>query len=186
MTTAQYHPGTVQFQIRSFSRNRWSGCLPSLFSYVSLKSKFLITPMSSFYDKLISTHKSISLIKCFHNDYTLWLYPNLYLLKRKYETISKAAFTRDQCGSVPSGQDSTWPDGFAWIVLGSIHGRGTILERYSSKLDHFHKWTHLVPDKRTDLEWICQVPYKCNAYPYQFRTGSKQIRSRVKPPKTGI
>ena len=32
---------------------------------------------------------------------------------------------------------------------------------------------------RTDLERICQVPYKRKAYPYQFRTGSKRIRSRV-------
>ena len=38
---------------------------------------------------------------------------------------------------------------------------------------------HLVPDRRSDLEWIYQVPYKRKAYPYQFRDGSKGIWSRA-------
>ena len=67
---------------------------------------------------------------------------------------------------------------FAWIVLG-LHGQDTALERYSSKLDHFHKWNNSVQDRRTDLERICQVPYKDKAYPYQFLTSSKRIQSRV-------
>ena len=45
------------------------------------------------------------------------------------------------------------------IVLG-LHGLCTTLEQCSSKLDHFHKRTHLVPDRRTNLGRICQVPYK--------------------------
>ena len=60
-----------------------------------------------------------------------------------------------------------------------LHGLGTTLEWYSSKLDHFYKRTHLVLDKRTDLQRIFQVLYKCKAYPYQFRAGFKRIRSCV-------
>ena len=56
---------------------------------------------------------------------------------------------------------------------------GYHLEWYSSMLDGLYYWTHLVSDIRTDLEFICQVPYKQQAYPYQFRTGSELIWSRV-------
>ena len=37
----------------------------------------------------------------------------------------------------------------------------------------------LVPDSRSDPYRIHQVPCKHKAYPYQFRTVSKRIRSRV-------
>ena len=60
-----------------------------------------------------------------------------------------------------------------------LHRTGSELERYGSTLDHLHKWTHLVPDSRSDPYRIHQVPCKHKAYPYQFRTGSKRIRSRV-------
>ena len=57
--------------------------------------------------------------------------------------------------------------------------RKPVLERYSSKLNQFHKCTDFVPNGRTDPERICQVPYKRKAYPCQFRSGSKWIQSRV-------
>ena len=60
-----------------------------------------------------------------------------------------------------------------------LHGTGSKLERYGSVWDHFRKWTHLVPDSRSDPDRIHQVPCKHNAYSYRFRTGSKWIRSRV-------
>ena len=59
-------------------------------------------------------------------------------------------------GSIWIGSTLAWVrpncDGFTrtWYRLGTV--------------DRFHKWTHLVPDRRTDLERICQVPYKCKAY----------------------
>ena len=56
---------------------------------------------------------------------------------------------------------------------------GTTLELYSSKLGRFHKWTHLVPDRRTDLEQICQVPYKCKAYAHLIRTSTKEERYKI-------
>ena len=72
--------------------------------------------------------------------------------------------------------------GYVPIRLGSdplcLHGTGSKLERYGSTLDHLHKWTHLVPDGRSDPYGIHQVPCKHKAYLYQFRTGSKRIRSR--------
>ena len=37
----------------------------------------------------------------------------------------------------------------------------------------------MVPDSRSDLYRIHQVPSKHKAYPYQFRTGSRWIRSRL-------
>ena len=40
-------------------------------------------------------------------------------------------------------------------------------------------WIHLVPDSRSDPYRIHQVPWKRKAYPYQFHTGSKRIRSLV-------
>ena len=88
-------------------------------------------------------------------------------------------------------------EGFVYVYMGSdmfrsvwdrihygtdplcLHGTGSKLERYGSIWDHVHKWTHLVPDSRSDPYRIHQVPCKHNAYPYQFRTGSKRIRSRV-------
>ena len=60
-----------------------------------------------------------------------------------------------------------------------LHGTGSKLERYSSIWDHLHKWIHLVPDSRSDPYRICHVPCKHKAHPYQFRTGSKRIRSSV-------
>ena len=60
-----------------------------------------------------------------------------------------------------------------------LHETGSKLERYGSLWDQLHKWTHLVPDSRSDPYWTHQVPCECKAYPYQFRTGSKQIRPRV-------
>ena len=69
------------------------------------------------------------------------------------------------------------------IRLGSdplcLHGTGSKLGQYVSTLDHLHKWTHLVPDSRSDPYRIHQVPCKHKAYPYQLRAGSKWIRSRV-------
>ena len=44
------------------------------------------------------------------------------------------------------------------------------MEQYSSKLDHFYKWTHLVPDRKTDPDWICQVPYKRKAFAYEMNS----------------
>ena len=61
----------------------------------------------------------------------------------------------------------------------SLHGTGSKLERYGFILDHLHKWTHLVPDSRSDPYPTLQVPCKHKAYLYQFRIGSKRIRSRV-------
>ena len=46
-------------------------------------------------------------------------------------------------------------------------------------IGHLHRWTHLVPNSRSDPYRIHQVPCKHKAYPYQFRTGFKRIRSRV-------
>ena len=53
------------------------------------------------------------------------------------------------------------------------------LKRYGSIWDHLHKWTHLVPDSRSDPYWIHQVPCKHKAYSYQFRTGFKRMPSLV-------
>ena len=60
-----------------------------------------------------------------------------------------------------------------------LHGTGSKLERYGSISDHLHKWTHLVPDSRSEPYRIHQVPCKHKVYTYQFRIGSKRIRSRV-------
>ena len=61
-----------------------------------------------------------------------------------------------------------------------LHGTGLNLERHGSIWDHLYKWTrYLVPDSRSDPYRIQQVPCKHKAYPYQFHTGSKRIRSRV-------
>ena len=38
-------------------------------------------------------------------------------------------------------------------------------------MDHLHKWTHLVPDSRSEPNRIRQVPCKQKVYPYQFRNG---------------
>ena len=65
------------------------------------------------------------------------------------------------------------------LLLKFFSSRKPALERYSYKLDHFHKCTDLVPNGRTDPERICQVPYKRKAYPWQFCSGSKWIQSRV-------
>ena len=43
----------------------------------------------------------------------------------------------------------------------------------------FIKWTHLVPDSRSDPYRIYQVQCKHKAYPYQFGTSSKRTRSSV-------
>ena len=63
--------------------------------------------------------------------------------------------------------------GYAQIRLGSdplcLHGIGSKLERYGSIWDHLYKWTHLVPDSRSDPYRIQQVPCKHKSYPYQFR-----------------
>ena len=60
--------------------------------------------------------------------------------------------------------------GYVKIRLGSdplcSNGTGSKLERYGSPSDHLHKWTHLVPDSRSDLDRIHQVPCKRKAYPY--------------------
>ena len=73
-----------------------------------------------------------------------------------------------------------------WIYSGTdplcLHGTGSELEWYGSTWDHLHKWTHFVPDNRSDPYRIYQVPCEDKAYPYQFRTGSKWIRSRVNAP----
>ena len=63
-----------------------------------------------------------------------------------------------------------------------LHGTGSKLEGYGSVSDDLQKWTHLVPDSRSDQYRIYQVDVpacKHKAYPYHFRTGSKRIRSRV-------
>ena len=60
-----------------------------------------------------------------------------------------------------------------------LYGTSSKLEWYSSIWDHLHKWAHLVPDSRSDLCRIHQVPCKHKAYPYQSRTGSKRMRSGV-------
>ena len=49
-----------------------------------------------------------------------------------------------------------------------LHGTGLKLERIGSIWDRLHKWTHLVPDSRSDPHRIHQISYK--AHPYQFRT----------------
>ena len=78
--------------------------------------------------------------------------------------------------------------GYVQIRLGSdplgrdllcLHGTGSKLERNGCIWDHLHKWTYLVPDSRSDPYRIHQVPCKHKAYSYQFRTGSKRIRSNV-------
>ena len=60
-----------------------------------------------------------------------------------------------------------------------LHETGSKVERYGSTQDYLHKWTHLVPDSRSDPYRIHQVPCKHKAYPYQFRTSSERISSRV-------
>ena len=66
-----------------------------------------------------------------------------------------AAFTLGQLGSIPFGSRST----LARIRLNCVGLRrcGTALKQYNSKLDHLHKRTHLVLDRRTDLEWIYHI-----------------------------
>ena len=57
--------------------------------------------------------------------------------------------------------------GYVQIRLGSdplcLHGTGSKLERYGSFWDHLQKWTHLVPDGRSDLYQIHQVSCKHKA-----------------------
>ena len=60
-----------------------------------------------------------------------------------------------------------------------LHGTCKKQERHGYIWDNLHNWTHLVPDSRSDPYCIHQVPCKNKAYPYQFRTGSRRIRSRV-------
>ena len=78
--------------------------------------------------------------------------------------------------------------GYVPIRLGSdhygtdplfLHGTGSKLELYGSIWDRLDKWTHLVPDSRSDPYRIHQVPCKHKAFPYQFRIGSKRMRSDV-------
>ena len=47
-----------------------------------------------------------------------------------------------------------------------LHGTGSKLERYGSIWDRLDKWTHLVPDSRSDPYRIHQVPCKHKVYPY--------------------
>ena len=60
-----------------------------------------------------------------------------------------------------------------------LHGTGLKLERYDSIRGNLHKWIHLVPDSRSYPYRIHQVLRRHKAYPYQFCTGSKRIRSHV-------
>ena len=55
-----------------------------------------------------------------------------------------------------------------------LHMTGSKLERYGSTQDHLHKWTHPVLESRSN-----RYRTHHNAYLYQFRTGSKWIRSCV-------
>ena len=66
-----------------------------------------------------------------------------------------------------------------WYGPLCLHGTGSNWN--GSICGHLHKWTHLVPDNRSDSYRIHQVSGKHKAYPYQLRTGSKRIRSRVNP-----
>ena len=88
----------------------------------------------------------------------------------------------DVLGYVYTGSDmfrSVWNRSHSGTDTLCLHGTGSKLERYGSTKDHLNKWTHLVPDSRSDPYRIHQVPCKHKAYPDQFRTGSKRIRSRV-------
>ena len=71
--------------------------------------------------------------------------------------------------------------GYVQICLVRIHSvyTGPVRNWDGTVPYRVHKWTHLVPDSRSDPYRIHQVPCEHKAYPYQFRTGSKQIRSRV-------
>ena len=80
---------------------------------------------------------------------------------------TKATFTRDRICSDPFWISSLW--------YGS-HETGSKLERYGSIWDHLHKWTK----GRSNPYRIHQFLCKQEAYPYQFRTGSKGIRSLCK------
>ena len=91
-------------------------------------------------------------------------------------------FWRQDIGYVYTGSDmfrSVWDRIYYGTDPLCLHGTGSKLERYGSIWDHLHKRTHLVPDSRSDPYRIHQVPCKHKTYPYQFRTGSKRIRSRV-------
>ena len=85
-------------------------------------------------------------------------------------------------GYIYTGSDmfrSVWDRTHCGTDPPCLHGTGSKLERYGSIWDHLHKWTHLVPDSRSDPYRVQQVPCKHKAYPYQFRISSKRIRSHL-------
>ena len=60
-----------------------------------------------------------------------------------------------------------------------LHGTGSKLERYGFMWDHLDKWTHLVPESRSDPYRIHQVPCEHKVYPYQVRTSSKRVNAAL-------
>ena len=90
------------------------------------------------------------------------------------EKLILAPFTRIGYVQIRLGSDLPW---YGSTLL--TRNRFPELKLYGSIRDHLHKWTHFVPDSRCDRYRIHQVQYKYKAYPYQFDTNSKRIRSRV-------
>ena len=88
--------------------------------------------------------------------------------------VFDATFTRVRISADPSGIGSTLVRIHSVCTGRVLNWNGTVPHR-----DHLHEWTHLVPDSRSKPYRIRQVPCKHKAYPYQFRTGSKRIRSSV-------
>ena len=75
------------------------------------------------------------------------------------------------------------------VQIHSVYkGTSSKLERYSSIWGRLHKWTHSgVPDNRSDLYWIHQVPFKYKAHPYQFCAGPVYSRfDRPSKPSASI
>ena len=86
-------------------------------------------------------------------------------------------FVLEVLGYVYTGSDmfrSVWNRSHSGTDTLCLHGTGSKLERYGSTKDHLHKWTHLVPDSRSDPYQIHQVPCKHKVYPgpisYRFQT----------------
>ena len=100
--------------------------------------------------------------------------PNFYVIQNKGFEI-QATFTRDWIRSDPFGIGSTM------VLIHSVYTapvrnwNGTV--PYGIAL--ISGPGHLVPDSRSDPYQIHQVPCKHKAYPYQLRTDSKRIPSRV-------